>query len=50
MIVDTMKVGLVGELVNRIIRHFICLLQFNKLSDSESHAIILTPVAYTSVL
>ena len=34
--------GLVGELVynqlSRIICHYTCLLQFNKLSDSESHA------------
>ena len=36
--------GLVGELVynqlnnSRIICHYICLLQFNKLSGSESHA------------
>jgi len=49
-ILSTLEItGLLGSWfitnLNRIICHYICLLQFNKLSDSESHAITLTSIA-----
>ena len=36
--------------LSRIICHYTCLLQFNKLSDSESHAATLASDAYAGIL